>query len=88
MNTPILQQISLHLNDSPVQIPCQLNHHQRNYDQVKTILTGKKIVSFAVNQLSSILCILIDVNIREGQRERSICKYEGQDPKIVRTKAR
>ena len=65
MDTPILQRILLHLNDSPVQIPCQLNHHQINYDQVKIILTGKEIVSFAVNQLSSVLCILRDVNIRE-----------------------
>ena len=39
-------------------------------DQVKTILTKKEIVSFAVNQLSSILCNLIDVNIRERSTEK------------------
>ena len=31
---------------------------------------------------------LIDVKFEKGQRERSICKYGGRDPKTVQTKAR
>ena len=66
MNTPILKRILLHLNESPVQIPRQLNHPSpKKLRSGKNNFNWKRDFSFAVNQLSAILCILVDVNIRE-----------------------
>ena len=49
----------------------------------KNNFNWKRDCFFCCEPVSSILCILIDVNIEKGQRERSICKYEGRDPKTA-----